>query len=234
MASHAPRVLIVITSHAELGNTGEKTGFWLEELAAPYYVFVDAGAQVTLASIQGGQPPLDPKSDAPDSQTETTRRFMADETAITQLQNTVAIAKVKADDYDAIFLPGGHGTMWDFPTSAALTQLIAAFDRQQKVVAAVCHAPAALVPVTLESGEFMVKGRTVTGFTNSEEKAVQLEAVVPFLLETRLRELGGQFKTADDFAPHVQQDGNLITGQNPASSGPAAEKVLQTLAVSFS
>jgi putative intracellular protease/amidase len=230
MSFDAPRVLIVITSHGQLGDTGEKTGFWLEELAAPYYVFIDGGAQVTLASIQGGQPPLDPKSNAPDSQTEATKRFTADEQAMAQLQNTVAIADVSADNYDAIFLPGGHGTMWDFPKNVVLTQLLETFDRQQKVLAAVCHAPAALVPVKQSSGESIVKGRTITGFTNSEEKAVQLDAVVPFLLETRLSELGGQFQAVADFAPHVEQDGNLITGQNPASSGPAAEQVLKALA----
>ena len=233
MADIAPRILIVITSHAQLGDTGEKTGFWLEELASPYYVFVDAGAEVTLASIQGGLPPVDPKSDLPDSQTESTRRFLADQKAMGQLRETVAIAHLNASDYDAIFLPGGHGTMWDFPTSADLTRLIESFDQQQKVIAAVCHAPAALVPVKTQAGEPLVNGRLVTGFTNSEEKAVQLEAVVPFLLETRLGELGGNFQAAADFAAHVQQDGNLITGQNPASSGPAAEKVLSLLALTL-
>jgi putative intracellular protease/amidase len=225
----APRVLMVITSHSQLGDTGEKTGFWLEELAAPYYVFTDAGAQVTLASIQGGQPPLDPKSDGPDSQTEATQRFRIDQQAMEKLRSTMAIAQVKADNYDAVFLPGGHGTMWDFPNSPELTRLLENFDRQQKPIAAVCHAPAALVPLKTPTGDAFVKGRVVTGFTNGEEKAVQLEAIVPFLLETRLRELGGEVKTADDFAPHVQQDGLLITGQNPASSAPAAEKVLAAL-----
>ncbi|NJL48170.1 MAG: type 1 glutamine amidotransferase domain-containing protein [Leptolyngbyaceae cyanobacterium SM2_5_2] len=229
MADVTPRILIVITSHAQLGDTGEKTGFWLEELASPYYVFVDAGADVTLASIQGGLPPLDPKSDLPDSQTESTRRFLADQQAVEKLRETLEIAHLSASDYEAIFLPGGHGTMWDFPTSADLTHLIEAFDQQQKVIAAVCHAPAALVPVQGQSGEPLVKGRRVTGFTNSEEKAVQLEAVVPFLLETRLRELGGDFQPAADFAAHIQQDGNLVTGQNPASSGPAAAAVLSLL-----
>jgi putative intracellular protease/amidase len=229
MSQNTPRILVVITSHNQLGDTGEKTGFWLEELASPYYVFVDAGAQVTLASIQGGQPPLDPKSNLPDYQTESTQRFMADEQAKAQLQNTIAIANANATDYDAIFLPGGHGTMWDFPTSETLTQLIEAFDRQQKLIAAVCHAPAALVSVRSTSGEPLVKDRVITAFTDSEEKAVQLERVVPFLLETRLRELGGKFQTVADFVPHIEQDGNLITGQNPASSEPAAERVLQLL-----
>jgi putative intracellular protease/amidase len=224
-----PRILIVITSHDRLGSTDEKTGFWLEELASPYYVFVDGGAQVTLASIQGGQPPLDPKSDLPDFQTASTQRFVADEQAQAQLKHTIAIADLNATDYDAIFLPGGHGTMWDFPTSAALTHLIEAFDRQQKLITAVCHAPAALIPAKSVSGEPLVKNRVVTAFTDSEEKAVKLETVVPFLLETELRELGSQFQTVADFVPHIEQDGNLITGQNPASSEPAAERVLQLL-----
>lgn len=221
-----PRILIVITSHDRLGDTGQKTGFWLEELASPYYVFVDAGAEVTLASIQGGEPPLDPKSHLPESQTESTQRFMADEVAKTGLKNTLAIADAKVEDYDAIFLPGGHGTMWDFPTSSRLKQLIEEFDRAEKAIAAVCHAPAALVSVTSASGEPLVKDRTITAFTDSEERAVQLEEVVPFLLETRLRELGSNFQVAADFEPHVQEDGLLITGQNPASSELAAKRVL--------
>ncbi|HIK32148.1 MAG TPA: type 1 glutamine amidotransferase domain-containing protein [Oscillatoriales cyanobacterium M59_W2019_021] len=221
------RILIVITSHDRLGETGQKTGFWLEELASPYYVFVDAGAEVTLASIKGGEPPLDPKSHLPESQTESTQRFMADEEAKTRLQNTVAIADINAEDYDAIFLSGGHGTMWDFPNSVELTQTLEAFDRDGKVIAAVCHAPAALVAVKSASGEPLVKGRTITAFTDSEERAVQLESVVPFLLETRLRDLGSNFKAEADFAPHVEEDGLLISGQNPASSELAAERVLQ-------
>lgn len=222
-----PRILIVITSHDRLGDTGEKTGFWLEELASPYYVFVDAGAEVTLASIQGGEPPLDPKSHLPESQTESTQRFMADEEAKHRLQNTRAIADANVEDYDAIFLPGGHGTMWDFPTSDVLKALIEAFDRAEKAIAAVCHAPAALVNVTSTSGEPLVKGRTITAFTDSEERAVQLEEIVPFLLETRLRELGGNVQVGADFVPHVEQDGLLITGQNPASSELAAQRVLE-------
>jgi putative intracellular protease/amidase len=221
------RILIVITSHDRLGDTEQKTGFWLEELASPYYVFVDAGANVTLASIKGGEPPLDPKSHLPESQTEATQRFMADEEAKMRLKNTVAIADINVEDYDAIFLPGGHGTMWDFPASDTLKQLIEDFDRAQKAIAAVCHAPAALVTVKSVSGEPLVKGRTITAFTDSEERAVQLEEVVPFMLESRLRELGSNFKVAADFEPHVEQDGHLITGQNPASSQLAAERVLQ-------
>lgn len=225
-----PRILIVLTSHQQLGDTGQDTGFWLEELASPYYVFVDAGAEVTLASIQGGAPPIDPKSGQPDSETDSTRRFRSDPVAQQKLRNTVSIGTVKADDYDALFLPGGHGTMWDFPDNTALTNLIEAFDGQAKTVAAVCHAPAALVNVNSTAGAPLVKGKRITAFTDSEERTVQLEQVVPFLLESRLRELDAQFEGAADFAAFVQQDGNLITGQNPASSGPAAAAVLKALA----
>lgn len=224
-----PRILMVLTSHNQLGNTGKPTGFWLEEFAGPYYTFVDAGATVTLASIQGGQPPIDPKSSAEDAQTETTRRFLADTAAKEALANTLAIAKADAGDYDTVFLTGGHGTMWDFPTSQALTNLIEAFDEEEKLIAAVCHAPAALVTVKTASGEPLVKGKVVTAFTDSEERAVELETVVPFMLETRLRELGATFEGAQDWAAHVRQADNLITGQNPASSEPAARAVLEAI-----
>ncbi|MEM8504392.1 MAG: type 1 glutamine amidotransferase domain-containing protein [Cyanobacteria bacterium P01_D01_bin.1] len=224
-----PRILMVLTSHNQLGDTSQPTGFWLEEFAGPYYTFVDAGATVTLASIQGGQPPIDPKSYAEDAQTETTRRFLVDTAAKEALANTLAIAKADAGDYDAVFLPGGHGTMWDFPTSPALTNLIEAFDEEEKLIAAVCHAPAALVTVKTASGEPLVKNKVVTAFTDSEERAVELETVVPFMLETRLRELGATFEGDQDWAAHVRQDGNLITGQNPASSEPAARAVLEAI-----
>ncbi|MEM8810816.1 MAG: type 1 glutamine amidotransferase domain-containing protein [Cyanobacteria bacterium P01_G01_bin.38] len=224
-----PRILIVLTSHAQLGDTGHPTGFWLEELASPYYAFVDAGAAVTLASIKGGEPPLDPKSYQDDAQTDTTRRFWADTEAKAALANTMPVSEAKTDDYDAIFLPGGHGTMWDFPVSTALTKLIEAFDQEEKIIAAVCHAPAALVSVKTVAGEPLVKGKVVTAFTDSEERAVELDAVVPFLLETRLRELGAKFESGADWAPITQQDGHLITGQNPASSEPAAKAVLAAL-----
>ncbi len=224
-----PRILIVLTSHDQLGDTGHATGFWLEELACPYYTFVDAGAAVTLASIKGGQAPLDPKSHLEESQTDDTRRFLADSTAQDALANTIAIDQVDAGDYDAIFLPGGHGTMWDFATSSTLSNLIEAFDEEEKIIAAVCHAPAGLVNVKTASGEPLVKGKVVTGFSNSEEKAVELDSVVPFLLETRLRELGGLFEAGPDWGAFARQDGNLITGQNPASSEPAAKAVLAVL-----
>jgi putative intracellular protease/amidase len=225
----SPRILIVLTSHNQLGNTGHPTGFWLEEFVSPYYTFVDAGAAVTLASVQGGNPPVDPKSYQEESQTEETRRFLADVEAQAALSHTIAIDRVNVEDYDAIFLPGGHGTMWDFPTSQALTDKLEAFDRTEKIIAAVCHAPAALVSAKNISGEPLVKGKVVTAFTDNEERAVQLETVVPFMLETRLRELGAKFDSGDDFLPQVCQDGRLITGQNPASSQPAAKLLLQVV-----
>lgn len=223
------KVLIVLTSHNQMGNTGQKTGFWLEEFASPYYVFVDAGAEVTVASIKGGEPPMDPKSDLPDFQTDSTKRFMVDAEVKEKLKNTLPITSVNATDYDAIFLPGGHGTMWDFPTNETLTKLIESFNAQSKLIAAVCHAPAALVAVKSSSGEPLVKGKTVTGFTDSEETTMKLEEIVPFMLETQLRELGANFKGIKDFEPHVEQEDNLITGQNPASSEPAAKLIVKAL-----
>ncbi|MFG6096977.1 type 1 glutamine amidotransferase domain-containing protein [Leptothoe sp. ISB3NOV94-8A] len=224
-----PRILIVLTSHDQLGDTGHATGFWLEELACPYYTFLDADATVTLASIQGGQAPLDPKSHLEESQTDDTRRFIADSAAQIALANTLAIDQVDAGDYDAIFMPGGHGTMWDFATSSTLSNLIEAFDEEEKIIAAVCHAPAGLVNVKTSAGEPLIKGKVVTAFSNSEEKAVALDTVVPFLLETRLRELGAIFEAGPDWGAFAKQDGNLITGQNPASSEPAAQAVLAAL-----
>ena len=224
-----PHVLMVLTSHNRLGDTGELTGFWLEEFAAPYYAFVDAGAQVTLASIQGGQPPIDPKSDGEDAQTDATQRFRDDAIAQEALSQTQPIDQLQSEAYDAIFLPGGHGTMWDFPVSSALTQLIESFNKEGKVIAAVCHAPAALVNVKDLAGSPLVQGKSVTAFTNSEEAGVQLEAIVPFLLESKLRDLGAAFKGAADWSAHVETDGMLITGQNPASSEPTAQAVIETL-----
>lgn len=225
----SPRILMVLTSHDQMGNTGEKTGFWLEEFASPYYVFVDAGAKVTLASIQGGLPPIDPKSNLPEWETETTRRFKADTEANKKLQNTLAIVELNAGDYDAIFLPGGHGPMWDFAPSTTLANLIKTFDEEEKVISAVCHASAALVAVQTDNNVPLVKGRQLTSFTDSEERTMGLEQVVPFLLETRLRELGADFKKSEDFQSFIVRDSNLITGQNPASSGAAAEEVLNAL-----
>ena len=223
------KVLIVLTSHDRLGDTGKKTGFWVEEFAAPYYVLKDAGVEITLASPKGGQPPLDPKSDLPENQTETTKRFRADAAAQAQLANTKKLADVSADDFGAVFYPGGHGPMWDMPDNATSIALIEAFVKADKPVGAVCHAPAAFVNVRGKDGEYLVKGKRVTGFTNTEEVAVGLEHVVPFLLEDRLKERGGIYSKSADFAPYVQVDGLLVTGQNPASSGPGAQALLKLL-----
>jgi putative intracellular protease/amidase len=223
------KILMVLTSHDKLGETGKKTGFWLEEFAAPYYTFRDAGASVTVASPKGGQPPLDPKSDLPENQTELTKRFRKDNAAQAQLANAVKLADVRAEDYDAIFYPGGHGPMWDMPDNATSIALIEAFVKTDKPVGAVCHAPAALVNVRGKDGEYLVKGKHVSGFTNAEEEAVGLTTVVPFLLEDRLKERGGVFSKAANWAPYVQVDGKLVTGQNPASSGQGAKELLKLL-----
>jgi len=223
------KVLIVLTSHDALGDTGEKTGFWLEEFAAPYYALKDAGAEITLASPAGGLPPLDPKSDSPDAQTEATKRFQADPEAQQQLADTRTLGTVRAADFDAVFYPGGHGPMWDLPDNAVSIALIQDFVRAGKPVAAVCHAPVALTNVTNDDGSYLVAGRQVTGFTNSEEDTVGLTDVVPFLLEDRLTQRGGVYSKTDDFAPYVLVDGNLVTGQNPPSSEPAAAELLKLL-----
>jgi putative intracellular protease/amidase len=223
------KILIVLTSHDQLGDTGKKTGFWLEEFAAPYYVLKDAGAAITLASPKGGQPPLDPQSDLPENLSASTKRFRADNTALAELANTKKLAEVTADDFDAIFYPGGHGPLWDLPDNATSIALIEAFVKAGKPVGAVCHAPVALVNARGIDGEYLVKNKHVTGFSNAEEKAVGLSAVVPFLLEDRLKERGGLYSKGADWAPYVQVDGKLVTGQNPASSGPAAEVLLKLL-----
>lgn len=223
------KILIVLTSHDKLGDTGKKTGFWLEEFAAPYYVFRDAGAAVTLASPKGGQPPLDPKSEVPEVQTELTKRFNADTAAQAELASTKRLADISADDFDALFYPGGHGPMWDMPDNATSIALIEVFVKAGKPVGAVCHAPVALVNVRDRDGGYLVKGRRVTGFTNEEEEAVGLTAVVPFLLEDRLKQRGGIYSKVANWVPYVQVDGRLVTGQNPASSGPAAEELLKLL-----
>jgi putative intracellular protease/amidase len=223
------KTLIVLTSHDQLGDTGKKTGFWLEEFAAPYYVLKDAGAVITLASPKGGQPPLDPKSDLPENQTELTKRFRTDTVAQVELASTKKLADVSADDFDAIFYPGGHGPMWDMPDNATSIALIEAFVNADKPVGAVCHAPVTLVNVRGKDGEYLVKGKRVTGFTNEEEEAVGLTAIVPFLLEDRLKERGSIYSKTANWVPYVQVDGRLVTGQNPASSGPAAEDLLKLL-----
>lgn len=223
------KVLIVLTSHDQLGNTGEQTGFWLEELAAPYYALKDAGAQLTLASVKGGQPPLDPKSSDPASQTDATRRFEADAEARTALATTHKLSDVSVDGFDAVFYPGGHGVMWDLPEDASSIALIERTIAAGKPVAAVCHAPGVLRHVKAPDGKPLVSGKVVTGFANSEEQAVGLTEVVPFLVEDMLKANGGRYSKADNWQPHVVTDGLLITGQNPASSEPVAHALLQSL-----
>lgn len=222
-------ILMVLTSHDQLGDTGAKTGFWLEEFAAPYYLLKDAGHTITLASPKGGQPPLDPKSDAPDFQTEATKRFKADPEAQKHLSDTVELDKIDPADFDAIFYPGGHGPLWDLANSAKSRSIIEETIRAGKPVALVCHAPAVLKDVQAEDGSPLVRGKRITGFTNSEEEAVHLTDVVPFLLQDKLSELGGDFSQAGDFQPYVIRDGLLITGQNPASSESAARTLLEAL-----
>lgn len=224
-------ILIVLTSHDTLGDTGRKTGFWLEEFAAPYYVFLDAGATLTLASPQGGQPPLDPKSDDPDAQTDATRRFRQDAEAQRRLAHTRRLAEVQATDYDAVFYPGGHGPLWDLAEDPKSVALIETMLAAGKPVAAVCHAPGVLRHAKTADGKPLVQGRQVTGFSNAEEAAVQLSAVVPFLVEDELVAAGGLYSKGADWQPHVVADGLLITGQNPASSVGVAEALLARLKV---
>jgi putative intracellular protease/amidase len=223
------KILMVLTSHADLGNTGKKTGFWLEEFAAPYFVFKAAGAAITLASPQGGQPPLDPKSDEASAQTDATRRFKADEQAQKDLAHTVKLADVKAADFDAVFYPGGHGPLWDLANDPQSIALINALWAAGKPVVAVCHAPAVLRDATTADGKPLVQGKKVAGFTNSEEQAAGLADVVPFLVEDMLKSKGGLYVKAADWQPFVVTDGLLVTGQNPASSEPAAHVLLKLL-----
>lgn len=223
------RIAMVLTSHSELGDTGEKTGFWLEEFAAPYYAFVDAGADVVIAAPEPGQPPVDPRSSEPENQTEATKRFAQDAAAKAQLSNPIPLEQINIDDTDALFFPGGHGPMWDLANSEAVARLVEGFDAQGKVIGAVCHGPAALIKANTSQGESILKGKQLTAFTNDEEQAVQLDQVVPFALETRLRELGGEFSQAQTFQPHVVTDGNLVTGQNPPSSTATALAVMKLL-----
>ncbi len=224
------KVLMVVTSHDQLGDTGKKTGFWLEEFAAPYYTLKDAGADVTVVSPLGGQPPLDPKSDEPDAQTDATRRFKADPAAQAVLAKTGKLAEVNAADFDAVFYPGGHGPLWDLAEDKASIALIEAMAAAGKPVAAVCHAPGVLRHVKGADGSPLVKGKRVTGFTNTEEEAVGLTAVVPFLVEDMLKENGGQYSKGADWQSYVLTDGKLVTGQNPASSEEGAKALLKLLA----
>jgi len=222
------KILMVLTSHDELGDTGKKTGFWLEEFAAPYYAFIDAGVEVTLASPAGGQPPLDPSSDTEDAQTKDTKRFKEDSEAQKHLANTKKLADMKAEDFDSVFYPGGHGPLWDLAVDKDSISLIETFVQQDKPVAFVCHSPGALKNVKID-GEYLVKGKTVTGFTNSEEDAVGLTDVVPFLVEDALKANGGDYQKANDWESYVVEDGLLITGQNPASSEDTAKRLLNKL-----
>lgn len=223
------KILMVITSHDELGSTGKKTGFWLEEFAAPYYVFKDAGADVVLASPKGGQPPIDPASDTSDAQTEATRRFKVDEASQRALANTAVLSTISADGFDAIFYPGGHGPLWDLVEDKDSNKLIEEFAASDRPVAAVCHAPAVFKHPKGKNGKPLVDGKAVTGFTNSEEEGVGLTDVVPFLVEDMLIANGGDYRKGADWASFVVVDGNLVTGQNPASSAEAAEKLLKLL-----
>ena len=223
------KVLMVLTSHDKLGATGEKTGFWLEEFAAPYYVFKNAGAQITLASPLGGQPPVDPRSESPSSQTEATQRFKADRVAQEQLAHTAKLATLSASDYEAVFYPGGHGPLWDLAEDRASISLIERMFAANKPVGAVCHGPGALRYVKAPNGALLVDGKKVTGFSNSEEEAVGLTKAVPFLVEDMLKRNGGVYSKAADFQPHVVVDCNLVTGQNPASSAGTASAVMRLM-----
>ncbi|MFJ4431367.1 type 1 glutamine amidotransferase domain-containing protein [Pseudomonas sp. NPDC089395] len=223
------KILMVLTSHDQLGNTGKKTGFWLEEFAAPYYVFIDANADVTLASPKGGQPPLDPKSDEDDAQTDATRRFRADTEGQMALADTVPLSEIDPYNFDAVFYPGGHGPLWDLAEDQDSKTLLEAFYASNKPIAAVCHAPGVFKQVNAPDGHPVVKGKKVTGFANSEEDAVGLTQVVPFLVEDMLKSKGGEYSKAADWASHVVEDGHLITGQNPASSEGVAKALLKRL-----
>jgi putative intracellular protease/amidase len=223
------KILMVLTSHDKLGNTGRKTGFWLEEFAAPYYTFKDAGAQIVIASPKGGQPPLDPKSNEPNFQTDRTRRFEADADAQARLATTARLDSVKAEDFDTVFYPGGHGPMWDLAEDENSIKLLESFLAVGKTFALVCHSSGALRHVKARDGKPLVAGKTVTGFTNGEEEEVGLTKVVPFLVEDELMRLGAAFSKVKNWGVHTVADGQLITGQNPASSGPAAKLLIDTL-----
>ncbi|WP_026898364.1 type 1 glutamine amidotransferase domain-containing protein [Daejeonella oryzae] len=223
------KVLIVLTSHSDLGNTGEKTGFWIEEFAAPYYVMADAGVEITIASPKGGMPPIDPKSEAPDAQTPATKRYDKDQDLQKKLAASVKLSEVNQADFDAVFYPGGHGPLWDLANDEISISLIESFYKNNKPIAFVCHSPAALVKVKAPNGEPLVKGKDITGFSNTEEDAVQLTDIVPFLLEDEVKKLGGNYSKGADWGSYVKKDGLLITGQNPASSEEAAKLLLETL-----
>ncbi|MDA0322987.1 MAG: type 1 glutamine amidotransferase domain-containing protein [Verrucomicrobia bacterium] len=223
------KVLIVLTSHDQLGDTGKKTGFWLEEFASPYYHLIDAGVQVTLASPSGGQPPLDPKSHEPDFQTDDTRRFDVDQAAQNKLANTAKLSKMNVEDFDAVFYPGGHGPLWDLHNDNDSIALIEGFIAAGKPVATVCHAPAVLLKAKDQNGDALVKGKNVTGFSNSEEAAVELTDIVPYLVEDQLAAMGGVYQKVEDWNSLAVVDGLIITGQNPGSSAAVAEALVKAL-----
>jgi putative intracellular protease/amidase len=223
------RVLVVLTSHDELGSTGRKTGFWIEEFAAPYYTMADAGVEITIASPKGGQPPIDPKSDEPENQTPATARFHSDAELKNKLSKSVILAEINENDFDAVFYPGGHGPLWDLANDKYSISLIESFFKNNKPVALVCHAPGVLIHVKTINSEPLVKGKEVTGFSNTEEEAVQLTDVVPFLVEDELKSLGAIYSKGADWGSYVKQDGLLITGQNPGSSEEAAKLLLKAL-----
>ena len=223
------KILFVLTSHSQLGSTDQKTGFWIEEFATPYYVLSDAGAQITIASPAGGQPPVDPKSEVTEAQTTSTQRFFKDITAVDKVANSHKLSDIDPEDFDALFYPGGHGPLWDLATDKTSIKLIEDFYNTQKPIAFVCHAPAALVNVKAENGQPLVKGKKVTGFSDTEEEAVGLTKIVPFLLEQELKKLGAHYSKGADWASYTQHDGLLITGQNPGSSEEVAKLLLQVV-----
>ena len=225
----APRILMVLTSHDQMGDTGHKTGFWAEEFAAPYCAFLDAGCAITLATPKGGVAPIDPNSEGEDAQTTATRRFYADQETQQLIKVTEPLSGVSADEFDGVFYPGGHGPLWDLTENSESIALLQDFLAQQKPISAVCHAPAAFLNIKDAQGEFVLKGKKATGFTNGEEAAVGLTDVVPFLLEDELKQRGAEYNKVDDFSPYAVQDGLVITGQNPASSEAVAEKLLAAL-----
>ncbi|WP_310554912.1 type 1 glutamine amidotransferase domain-containing protein [Flavobacterium sp.] len=223
------KIVIVLTSHSKLGNTDDKTGFWIEEFATPYYIFQDARVKITLASPNGGQPPIDPKSDTPDNQTESTVRYKKDKKLLELMATTTKLQEISATNFDAVFFPGGHGPLWDLATDKNSIKLIEDFWDAKKPVATVCHSPSVLLNVKDEDGDYLVKGKKVTGFSNTEEIAVQLDKIVPFLLEDELKKKGAMYSKKEDWTSYVVKDGLLITGQNPASSGEVAKELLKLL-----
>jgi putative intracellular protease/amidase len=223
------KILFVLPSHDQLGNTGQKTGFWLEEFASPYYEFIDNGYDVTIASPKGGRPPVDPKSLQPENQTESTKRLQADKTANEKLDNSIVLKNVSSDGYVSLFLPGGHGPMWDLSQDRDLKRIVEEFYNKDKIISAVCHGPAGLLQATDKNGNSILKNKKVTGFTNEEEKTVKLDNTVPFSLESRMKELGGNFEKTENFKPFVISDGQIITGQNPASALVTARKVIEII-----